>query len=122
MALIEIGMILVPGVRVPFGAWGGARLVRPFQFRIRPIGGSGQFQDQAPERFGDRARPGKPCFQLGDALALTSVHVNRTLSALRDDDLVVASRGVVEILDWQGLVLAAEFAPDYLHLTNGERV
>lgn len=56
--------------------------------------------------------------QLGDALALTSVHVNRTLGSLRDDGLVAFSKGVVEIQDWNALAAVAEFDPAYLHLGN----
>jgi CRP-like cAMP-binding protein len=56
--------------------------------------------------------------QLGDALALTSVHVNRTLGALRDENLVAVSRGIVDILDWPALADIAEFTPAYLHLPN----
>ena len=54
--------------------------------------------------------------QLGDALGLTSVHVNRTMSALRDDGLIAGSRGVIEILDWPALAAAAEFDAGYLSL------
>jgi CRP-like cAMP-binding protein len=57
--------------------------------------------------------------QIGDVLGLTAVHVNRMLTALRDDNLVAISRGFVEILDWSGLADAAEFDPTYLHLKNG---
>lgn len=59
--------------------------------------------------------------QLGDVVGLTSVHVNRTLMALRDEGVVSASRGVVEILDWAALANAAEFDPAYLGLKDGAR-
>jgi len=59
--------------------------------------------------------------QLGDSLGLTAVHVNRTLMGLRDDGAVSISKGVVEILDWDALVEAADFDPSYLHLKNGDR-
>ncbi|HCB76053.1 MAG TPA: Crp/Fnr family transcriptional regulator [Sphingomonas bacterium] len=52
--------------------------------------------------------------QLGDALGLTSVHVNRTLQGLREERLVSVSRDSVEILDWDGLVAAGEFDRAYL--------
>ncbi len=58
--------------------------------------------------------------QLGDALALTSVHVNRTLGSLRDDGLVAVGRGVVDIQDWDALAAVGEFDPTYLHLDNGQ--
>lgn len=63
--------------------------------------------------------------RLGDVLALTSVHVNRTLKVLRDDRIAdVTQRGTV-IHDWAKLVHVAEFDPDYLQLrskTNGHGV
>jgi CRP-like cAMP-binding protein len=54
--------------------------------------------------------------QIGDALGLTSVHVNRSIKTLREDGLVRMSRSSVQILDWHGLTLAGEFNPAYLHL------
>jgi len=60
--------------------------------------------------------------QLGDALGLTAVHVNRTLMGLRDDGLVEISRGSVKILDWRTLVAAAEFDPGYLQVSNGAQL
>ena len=54
--------------------------------------------------------------QLADALGLTSVHVNRTLKALRDEGLVRLTRSEVRIDDWDALVSAAEFDPAYLCL------
>ena len=59
--------------------------------------------------------------QLGDALGLTAVHVNRTLMGLRADGLVALSRNRVEILDWDALADAGEFDPGYLQLHNGVR-
>lgn len=52
--------------------------------------------------------------QLGDALGLTPVHVNRTLQGLRGDGLVSFDRGQVEILDPSTLEAVAEFDPAYL--------
>ena len=54
--------------------------------------------------------------QLADALGLTSVHVNRSITTLRDDGLIGMTRAGVTILDWPGLVSAAEFDPAYLLL------
>lgn len=56
--------------------------------------------------------------QIADALGLTSVHVNRTMQALRGEGLVQVSNREVVILDWGGLTFAAEFDPAYLHLPN----
>ena len=53
--------------------------------------------------------------QLGDVLALTSVHVNRTLKVLRDDKLVRIASGRVDVLDWDRLRDAAGFDGSYLN-------
>jgi len=52
--------------------------------------------------------------QLGDAAALTSVHVNRSLRTLRNEGLVTVRGGVVIIHDWKNLAQAGEFDPTYL--------
>jgi len=52
--------------------------------------------------------------ELGDALGLTNVHVNRVLQKMRADQLICLRQGSLEILDWEGLQEAAEFDPDYL--------
>jgi CRP-like cAMP-binding protein len=49
---------------------------------------------------------------LGDAAALTSIHVNRCLKAL--SNLVSIKAGVVEIHDWRALARAGDFDPAYL--------
>jgi CRP-like cAMP-binding protein len=51
---------------------------------------------------------------LADATAITPVHTNRTLMALRKEGLAQMSFGMVEILDWPGLQEAGEFDPAYL--------
>ncbi|GJE15222.1 hypothetical protein FOHLNKBM_6300 [Methylobacterium longum] len=56
---------------------------------------------------------------LGDALGLTSVHVNRTLRDLRSEGLIDLRGRRLEIRDWNGLCAAAEFDPQYLHLSAG---
>jgi CRP-like cAMP-binding protein len=53
--------------------------------------------------------------EVGDALGLSTVHVNRTLQDLRKEDLVEWERGVLTVLDWAGLMLTGEFDPTYLH-------
>lgn len=50
----------------------------------------------------------------GDAAALTSVHVNRSLKTLRQEHLVTVRGGVVKIHDWKNLIHAGEFDPAYL--------
>ena len=53
---------------------------------------------------------------LADASGLTSVHVNRMLKQLRDQEMVTFRNGIVDIHDWERLAAAAEFDPAYLHL------
>lgn len=54
--------------------------------------------------------------QLGEALGLTTVHVNRVLQGLRADNLVARDGERLTILDWQGLCAIGHFSPAYLHL------
>jgi CRP-like cAMP-binding protein len=53
--------------------------------------------------------------QLADAVGLTSVHLNRTLMALRELGVTFAGKQVA-IEDWAGLTHLAEFDPTYLLL------
>ena len=57
--------------------------------------------------------------EMGDALGLTDVHVNRILRSLREEKLVISDRAGVRILDWEGLKGLGEFDPMYLHQTKG---
>jgi CRP-like cAMP-binding protein len=52
--------------------------------------------------------------QLADATALTAVHVNRSLKALRETGIVDLSRGRVHIHDWHALAKTGDFEPNYL--------
>jgi len=54
--------------------------------------------------------------EIGDALGLSTVHVNRSLQELRADGLIVLGRTTLTILDWPGFKKAGEFDPLYLHL------
>src|SRR5215207_6227728 len=54
--------------------------------------------------------------ELGNALGLSIVHVNRTMRALRDAGLVATEGRRVVVLDWEALQSAGEFDPAYLHL------
>src|SRR5215211_8094540 len=47
--------------------------------------------------------------ELGDALGLSTVHVNRVLQELRGNDLITLRGGVLTVLDWDGLRQAGEF-------------
>lgn len=55
--------------------------------------------------------------QLGDATALTSVHINRSLQAL--SDVVTLKNGRVTIHSWAKLVRQAEFDATYLTADTG---
>ena len=54
--------------------------------------------------------------ELGDALGLSTVHVNRSLQELRGDGLITLRDHLLTIEDWDGLKNAGEFDPAYLHL------
>jgi CRP-like cAMP-binding protein len=54
--------------------------------------------------------------QLADSVALTSVHVNRTLMRLEEERLITRTKREVTVIDWERLVSAADFEPRYLHL------
>ena len=56
--------------------------------------------------------------ELGDALGLSTVHVNRTLMQVRGEGLIEFQGGRLTILDWKGLAEAAQFDATYLHLRN----
>ena len=56
--------------------------------------------------------------EIGDALGLSTVHVNRSLQELRGDGLIELGGGSLRILDWNGLKKAGEFDPTYLHLSD----
>ena len=53
--------------------------------------------------------------ELADTLALSTVHVNRTLQELRRQALVSLSSGMLEIHDFAALQSVALFSADYLH-------
>jgi len=54
--------------------------------------------------------------QLADAVALTPVHVNRTLKRLEQDGLLTRTKRMITISDWKELVKVADFEPRYLHI------
>jgi CRP-like cAMP-binding protein len=54
--------------------------------------------------------------QIADATGLTSVHVNRVLKVLRAEGLVDVKRREVVVQDWDGLMLAGDFDPNYLQM------
>ena len=56
--------------------------------------------------------------QLADALALTNVHVNRTLKSLTTDGLIARTNRSVKITDFQRLASVGDFDDHYLHLSE----
>jgi CRP-like cAMP-binding protein len=54
--------------------------------------------------------------QLGDALGLTAVHINRVLKALEKDGLIQRRKRQITIADWRQLRHAADFNDRYLHV------
>ena len=59
--------------------------------------------------------------ELGECLGLTSVHINRTLQALRKLGMIAVGDRRVEIYDLPGLQSLADFNPDYLYLEKKSR-
>ena len=51
---------------------------------------------------------------IGDALGLTTVHVNRTFRSLRDDKLIAIDAKSITILDFEALSLLSDFENSYL--------
>jgi CRP-like cAMP-binding protein len=54
--------------------------------------------------------------QLADAVALTSVHVNRTLMKLEAAGLITRHRRMITVVDWKKMMTEADFEPRYLHI------
>ena len=51
---------------------------------------------------------------IGDAVGLSTVHVNRTMRSLREDKLIAVDGKRVTILDFEGLSLISDFENSYL--------
>src|SRR3954464_12125471 len=60
--------------------------------------------------------------KIGEATGLSTVHVNRSVQALRADGVIVLERGRCTISDLERLKEAAMFDPTYLHLRGEQRV
>jgi CRP-like cAMP-binding protein len=56
--------------------------------------------------------------EVGDALGLSVVHVNRTIQELRADNLITLSHNTLVVHDWEALTRAGQFEPKYLHLRS----
>lgn len=59
--------------------------------------------------------------EIGDALGLTAVHVNRVLQRLRSEDLISFRRGSLIIHDYERLEKASGFNANYLHIERPEK-
>jgi len=53
--------------------------------------------------------------ELADVLGLTPVHVNRTLTALGAEGLIVRTRGSISFPDWERMREVGDFNERYLH-------
>lgn len=53
---------------------------------------------------------------LGNTVGITTVHVNRTLQAMRQQELITLKSGRLTVLDVPRLKKVATFKPNYLHL------
>jgi CRP-like cAMP-binding protein len=58
--------------------------------------------------------------QIGDAVGLTSVHVNRMLKALSEDGLIRRDKRHIRFDSWQKLSTVGDFSALYLHLDQTE--
>jgi hypothetical protein len=56
--------------------------------------------------------------EIGDALGLSTVHVNRVLQELRGAGLITLRGRFLTVRDWDGLKETGEFDPTYLHLAT----
>lgn len=56
--------------------------------------------------------------EIGDALGVSTVHVNRVIQELRAKNLISWFGRNFKVLDWEGLKAAGDSDPAYLHLQN----
>ena len=54
--------------------------------------------------------------QIGDALGLTAVHINRMFKILARDDLIARNGKTIRFIDWDRLQDVADFSTGHLHL------
>ncbi|WP_198585856.1 Crp/Fnr family transcriptional regulator [Pararhizobium haloflavum] len=59
--------------------------------------------------------------ELGDALGLSTVHINRTIRELRERDLIRWQNSQITIVNWTSLKRFAQFEPIYLNLEPERR-
>lgn len=58
---------------------------------------------------------------MADAVGISTVHINRVLQELRQDDLIAWDRGLLDIRNWHALAEMAQFDDRYLHLVREPR-
>jgi CRP-like cAMP-binding protein len=88
-----------------------AHLLCELYVRLEVVGLAGEGRFQLPLTQAD----------IADVTGLTSVHVNRMLKSLRDDELLTFRNAEVIIHDWEQLRRIAEFSGDYLYLERRPR-
>lgn len=88
-----------------------AHLLCELYVRLEIVGLAGGHRFQLPLTQAD----------IADANGLTSVHVNRMLRKLRDDEMLTFRGGEVVIQDWDRLQQVAEFSDSYLYLERRPR-
>jgi CRP-like cAMP-binding protein len=88
-----------------------AHLLCELYVRLKLVGFAGDCRYPLPFKQAD----------LADATGLTSVHVNRMLRKLRNEEILTFRGGEVTIHDWDRLQRVAEFNPIYLHLERRPR-
>jgi len=59
-----------------------------------------------------------PSQRLGDALGLSTVHINRTIKQLDRDGLLTVHANLLTVRDWPRLQEVADFDPAYLELVE----
>lgn len=59
--------------------------------------------------------------EIGDALGLSNIHVNRITQEMKDEGLVETRRGRLKVLNWKKLQKIADFDLTYLHLTTSQK-
>jgi CRP-like cAMP-binding protein len=60
--------------------------------------------------------------EIGDALGLSNVHVNRSLQELRAMRLITLRTNVLIIHDWEELKRVGDFDAGYLHMDGGPSI
>jgi CRP-like cAMP-binding protein len=87
-----------------------AHLLCELQFRLATVGRATQTEFELPltQQI------------LGEALGMSTVHVNRTMQLLRNNNLIVSSHRKIILPDLGRLQRFAEFDPSYLHLLSEE--